>query len=61
MTDHVKAHNSVSIWKLNELTRNLVSASSVIVSESETGYLHVNHLKLEEQTLGERVVWAKHD
>lgn len=60
MADHVKAHNSVSVWKLDELTRNLVS-TSVIVSEFETGYLHVNHLKLEEQTLGETVVWAKHD
>ncbi len=61
MADHVKAHNSVSIRKLDELTRNLVSTSSVIVSESETSYLHVDHLKLEEQTLGERVVCAKHD
>ena len=61
MSRHFKSHILVVLRQSHKLTRNIISISVVLVCKSKAGYLHVNHLKLEEQVLSERVVTAELD
>lgn len=61
MAYHIQSHILVVLMQFHELLRDVVSILVIVVSESEAGDLHVDHLELEDKFLGEGVVGAEAD